>query len=293
MQDKSTRRVLVVEDAPNWQRIIGELIQEVAGELGFSVETVIASSFEGALAYIDTSSFDCITVDNKLGNITMANTLLHRIANLKKRVPVVVVSGVVEPNDVRNFFKDYNIEEFFWKKGFRPKEFRETLASLLLREMSGESSHTESSEQQSHKIVGTEAIEDAQGERPMQPPRTLLDWLVDTLDLLRHNARNVLVERWEKRNLGKAVTPPVFDDRPLTREDLRASLPPEAEILSKLRSYRKVDGTTRVVTVEHIQSLQNQMITAQRSVDRHDEALSRSLAATERISVQERRDERI
>ena len=34
------KRVLVIEDKPNWQKFIGELLQEVAKELGHIIEVI-------------------------------------------------------------------------------------------------------------------------------------------------------------------------------------------------------------------------------------------------------------
>lgn len=123
--------VLVVEDEPNWQGLIRELLQEVASKLDHIIEIVIASSFSEALDQISTTSFDFVTLDNELKDGRMAKTLLDRVANLEQRVPVVVISGVVNPKDVRDFFQDYRIEEFFWKNDFEPEMFRQTFTELL------------------------------------------------------------------------------------------------------------------------------------------------------------------
>ena len=61
----------------------------------------------------------------------MAKTLLDRAEQLDQRVRVVIVSGAVDPRDVRDFFKKYEIEEFFWKGDFEPERFRQALTELL------------------------------------------------------------------------------------------------------------------------------------------------------------------
>jgi serine/threonine protein kinase len=124
-----------------------------------------------------------------------------------------------------------------------------------------------------------------------KPSRSLVDWLVDTLDLLRHNARNVLIERWEKRNLGRAVTPPAFDDKDLTYDDLRRLLPKYDELKVRLEHYQKPDGTTVVVTEQHIKSLREQMATAQKTVDRFNLELNKPLSTMDKITVENQRDE--
>jgi len=128
---KPKKRVLVVEDEPGWQRLIGDLLREVANTLNCEIEVVTAARFAEALNEIGTRPYDCITVDNELLDGKMARVLLDRIAGLDYRVPVIVISGAVDPSDVRDFFKDYQIEEFFWKDNFKPSKFRNTLARLV------------------------------------------------------------------------------------------------------------------------------------------------------------------
>jgi len=129
---KPEKRILVVEDESNWQQLIGELLHEVAGKLSCTIQIVSASSFAEALTYISTISFDCVTVDNKLQDGTVAKPLLDRIARLDQGVPVVVISGVVDPSDVGDFFTDYRIERFFWKNDFSPSQFKQTIVKLLV-----------------------------------------------------------------------------------------------------------------------------------------------------------------
>jgi len=131
MESKSKKRVLIVEDESNWQQVISELLQDVAEALDCVVEVAIAGSFGEALVHIVHAPYDCITIDNKLPDGYMAKILLDRIARLVQKVPVVVVSEFVNPNDVRDFFKDYEVEEFFWKTAFKPEAFRQTLIRLL------------------------------------------------------------------------------------------------------------------------------------------------------------------
>ena len=120
---------------------------------------------------------------------------------------------------------------------------------------------------------------------------SLGDWLVDVLDLLRHNAQNVLIERWEKRNIGHAVTPPVFEGKEYTREELRRSLPKEEDIRAKLTTYRNPDDKTVIVTEQHIRNLHGQMVTAQESVDRFGTALAKPLSESDKIVLESQRDE--
>lgn len=129
-----TKRVLVVEDESNWRELIGDLVRNAAEELGITIEVEVAPSCTEALNRLKSLSYDCVTIDNKLPDGKMARTVLDRVSELDQRVPVVVVSGAVKPDDVRDFFKDYKVDEFFWKKGFDPKQFKQTLRKLLVSE---------------------------------------------------------------------------------------------------------------------------------------------------------------
>lgn len=128
----SDRRILVIEDGPNWQRLIGDLVRRVSAELGIPIEVVVVSRFDQALDKIETVSYDCITVDNELPAGKMGKALVDRILSVGHRVPVVVVSGKVTQNEVWDLSKEYDIDGFFYKgDGFDPKKFRDTIAKLL------------------------------------------------------------------------------------------------------------------------------------------------------------------
>jgi len=137
---KPAKRVLVVEDEPAWQRLIRDLVQEVAHLVGRTVEMEVVASFADATDKIEGVFYDCITVDNKLVDGKRAKVLLDRIGRSAQQIPTLVLSGDVNPREVRDFFKEYEIEEFFWKDDFDRDRFRKTLAGLLaLGEEGGES----------------------------------------------------------------------------------------------------------------------------------------------------------
>jgi nucleoside phosphorylase/CheY-like chemotaxis protein len=130
MESKPRRRVLVVEDERAWQKLICDLIGDVANECHYAIETVVVDSFAEASAAIATP-FNCITVDNKLRDGTFATVLLDRIASRGENVSVVVISGAVNQAEVRDFFVDYRIDDFFWKNDLNPRLFKRTLVRLL------------------------------------------------------------------------------------------------------------------------------------------------------------------
>ena len=125
--------------------------------------------------------------------------------------------------------------------------------------------------------------------------RSLIDWLVDTLDMLRHNAQNVLIERWENRNQGKATTPPVFADRNisaehlarLSREDLAKTLPPENILMEKLTNFQDASGKIVIINEKYVKNLKEQMQSAQATKGEYELELTRALSPNERIQVRQ------
>jgi len=141
MEPKPDKRILVVEDEPGWQRLIGDLVQEVGSANDWTMQVVIVSRFVEALDHITQASFDCVTMDRQLQDGTMANPLLDRVGRLIPPVPVVMISGTANPSDVRDYFKDYSVEEFFWKEDFDAKKFRQKLTELLARRVELRTEH--------------------------------------------------------------------------------------------------------------------------------------------------------
>lgn len=145
-----SKRVLVIEDEPNWQMLISDLLRQAANELDRVIKVVVVDNFIEASTRIATESYDLVTIDKKLVDGPMATALLDRIAVLDHRVPVIIISGAVDPSDVRDFFIYYEIDDFFWKDGFDPRRFRQTVAKLLVPA----SKHSDLQEQKSERREG-------------------------------------------------------------------------------------------------------------------------------------------
>ena len=94
----------------------------------------------------------------------------------------------------------------------------------------------------------------------------------------------------EKRNLGKAVTPPAFDEKSRTQDELRSLLPKEEQVLAKLRGYQKLNGVAVVVNAQHLKSLIDQMDTAQKTVDRYNKELSTPMSRSDKITIEHEKD---
>jgi CheY-like chemotaxis protein len=135
MAQKPTKRVLVVEDSTNWQELLCNLLEEVAKEQEWTIQSTVAISSGEALEQITAGPFDFVTLDNQLVDGENAKMLLERIFKLGWKTPVVVVSGAVQPDDVRDFFKDYGVDEFFWKDGFNHAKFKRLVVEHMPDEL--------------------------------------------------------------------------------------------------------------------------------------------------------------
>lgn len=132
----------------------------------------------------------------------------------------------------------------------------------------------------------TDKPKEAVGKGNKMTERHMYNWLIDTLDMLRHNAQNVLVERWENRNLGKAVTPPVFADRSISREDLAQTLPQADVLQRKLNSYQDTNGRTVLINEKYVTNLKKQMEMAQDTVNRYELSRNKPLSENEKIQLE-------
>jgi CheY-like chemotaxis protein len=128
---KPTKRVLVVEDEPAWQNLIADLVGEIADALGVRVERVTTGSYHSAIESLRDIPPDLIILDNELEGSLIAKALLDRVSQERSQARVIILSGVVDPGDVRDFFKDYHIDEFFWKGTFSPQKFKVALRQKL------------------------------------------------------------------------------------------------------------------------------------------------------------------
>jgi hypothetical protein len=128
---------------------------------------------------------------------------------------------------------------------------------------------------------GGDDLMDAEGKN------NILESLVGILDFLRRNAENVLIERWERRNKGRAITPPSFNDNSLSANQIRDDLSQRMDIVFSLGESQ----ASRVYNSDHLLSLLRQATTAQSTVDRFNEALNKPQSDKEKIQLTSERDE--
>lgn len=166
-------RVLIIEDERDWQTEIRESLLAIVRD----ADVKVASDSESALDLLREAQelghpFDLVTTDLSLaedenkGRIK-GQRVLDRLAQSGSRV--IVISGHSSPEDVRNYFRRFHVEDFI-SKGSR--DFYMNLQHALERVLAG--SPTESSESGPPAGVGLdhvrlrEALEDHFGERDLR-----------------------------------------------------------------------------------------------------------------------------
>jgi len=107
-----------------------------------------------------------------------------------------------------------------------------------------------------------------------------IDSLAGILDFLKQNAENVLIERWEKRNRGKAFTPPSFTDKELNYDQL------QADITKQLKSYSLLprSGAKNILVDDnHLQNLLIRVKTYQSTIDKYELEMAKPISVDEKI----------
>lgn len=126
-------KILIVEDDSYWQQLLAETLED-------RHETVVVSTFEQAKEALDEAArtqlpFHVVTVDMDLpGVIASAPPAVrggYRIVDYVNRIyphmSCVVVTGLpdISPTDVRDFFKQYHVDDFVDKSQFDLSMFAE------------------------------------------------------------------------------------------------------------------------------------------------------------------------
>jgi len=128
---RTRKKMLVVEDRENWREILRGILE---GE-GYDVD--VAENYPEALDKLERERFDLVTVDITLPDESdptgMGKILLDRISSSGLEARTIVVTGWerVDVTAVRDFLKDYNAHDFFWKADFSPPRFRESVRTAL------------------------------------------------------------------------------------------------------------------------------------------------------------------
>ena len=122
-------KILVVEDNNQWQAILRNTLESVAGE----VSTV--TNYTDAMHILTKTSFDLVLVDLRLTDYDSRDisgmAIVARLSELK--IPTIIMTGYGNENTVRTAFRDYNVIDYFQKANFDLTEFRKTIDEVLKR----------------------------------------------------------------------------------------------------------------------------------------------------------------
>jgi DNA-binding SARP family transcriptional activator/ActR/RegA family two-component response regulator len=110
-----TARILVVEDQPEWQELVGELLSDE----GYGVRQ--ADSYEHALAWLDRESFSVIFLDMMLHEFDLPVQngtgwqLLDYLVEQRPRTKIIILSGRATAGEAARLVRDYPIVNFIDK----------------------------------------------------------------------------------------------------------------------------------------------------------------------------------
>ena len=108
-------RVLIVEDEPEWQNIVSELLADE----GHIYRT--AHSYESALAQLDQESFNVVFLDMMLHEFDLPVRggtgwrLLDYLVEQRPRTKVIVLSGRATAGEAARLVRDYPVAAFIDK----------------------------------------------------------------------------------------------------------------------------------------------------------------------------------
>ena len=122
-------KALVVEDDAGWRSILEELLSDA----GFQVRT--CASFGDAIGYLRREKFALAVIDLSLQgptpgvwtkDTTDPNLDGYRILAITHSdvIPTIVVSGIIEPEEIQRIYSEYSISAYIEKQAFDRAAFR-------------------------------------------------------------------------------------------------------------------------------------------------------------------------
>ncbi|MUG91862.1 hypothetical protein F7734_04990 [Scytonema sp. UIC 10036] len=135
-------RILLVEDDPNWQKILDSKIHSALEGIGHSEDTIkLVKTFAEAYDILQKSHWHLLVTDIGLkdSSISRRQKLGVQLVELasQQRIPVIVVSGtpVVNTQDIRDFFKEHDVSDYFKKGTFDNKNFIKAVQAVLQKQL--------------------------------------------------------------------------------------------------------------------------------------------------------------
>ena len=138
MHAMSARRILVVEDDPDWTDIVVGAIRDVLHNMGVEAdyEVMHARDEPEALDLLKRHSFTLVSMDINLSNVSEGTCEgLDLLEFLKCSAPdtcSIIISGEVKPEYILDGFQKYNILRFIGKATWDDQELETTVRSVLL-----------------------------------------------------------------------------------------------------------------------------------------------------------------
>jgi DNA-binding NarL/FixJ family response regulator len=134
-------KALVVEDDAGWRSILEELLNDA----GFQVRS--CASFGDAIGYLRRDKFALAVIDLSLqGPITGAWDREASDPNLDgykllaaahiDMIPTIVVSGIIEPEEIQRIYSEYSISAYIEKQAFDRAAFRRLVEETRLMHQS-------------------------------------------------------------------------------------------------------------------------------------------------------------
>ncbi|GEM_PF-2388389 len=127
-------RILLVEDAPSWRKILKMDINDALDHLIGCANIYEAENLEQAWDLLENNTWDLLCTDIGLSDTagaTEGKLLVSRAS--EKNIPTIIISGTpsVTQKDVRDFLKEYNVADFLYKQFFSSIEFVQLVQKLL------------------------------------------------------------------------------------------------------------------------------------------------------------------
>ncbi|MEM7726112.1 MAG: caspase family protein [Cyanobacteria bacterium P01_A01_bin.45] len=129
-------KILLVEDEASWQDILKDYLKVALKNTGYPDNPIqIVGNYDKARKALENDNFwNLLVVDISLSKEgdTFGKFLVKRAYELK--IPTIVVSGKITVSDVRNFLKEYKVNDCFSKEDFasQDKAFIESVEEVLV-----------------------------------------------------------------------------------------------------------------------------------------------------------------
>ena len=126
------KRILVVENREDWQNTIRTCIEN-SESLGPSSSVDVVDNCAQSVKKIIDTNYDLAVIDIKLPNASEGMCLVGICSNLKRPIPVLIVSGKISQEEILKSLKDYSIkpDDIFLKGQFNQQKFLNRIELLL------------------------------------------------------------------------------------------------------------------------------------------------------------------